>query len=115
MIIINMILKVPGKFDNKTQIKKHLYDNDDVLHSELKDFNNKLIKKYGDEYFSMTFVKPNIVVVTQRYIFKNDYEITVKMRDDLKKYMINNGIVKEFLISEPFEVNYDWRRVFKNT
>ena len=31
MIIINMILKVPGKFDNKTQIKKHLYDNDDVL------------------------------------------------------------------------------------
>ena len=56
MIIINMILKVPGKFDNKTQIKKHLYDNDDVLHSELKDFNNKLIKKYGDEYFSMTFI-----------------------------------------------------------
>ena len=106
MIIVNLIIEVPGIFENKSHIKNYLYEYHKLFHCDLKEYNNRIAKKYGDEHFSMTFVKPNMVVITQRYIHKEDFEPTIKMRNELKEYLISNNIVTKFLISDPFEINY---------
>ena len=111
MIIVNMILEVDKTFNNKDEIKKYLYSHHDLFYCELKEFNAELAKKYGEEYFCMTFVKPNKVVITQRYIKKEDFEKTISMRKYLQEFLIENKIVSNFLISEPFEVLYEQRRI----
>ena len=74
MIIVNMVLEVDKNFENKTEIKKYLYDHHDLFNCELKQFNTTISKKYGDQCFSMTFIRPNMAVITQRYVEKKEYE-----------------------------------------
>ena len=109
MIIVNMVLEVDKNFKDKTEIKKYLYDHHDLFNCELKQFNTTISKKYGDQCFSMTFIRPNMAVITQRYVEKTDYEKTIIMRNQLKDVLINNNIVRKFLISEPFEIFYGER------
>lgn len=103
MIITNSIIKTFLKFDSKEQIKKFLYDH--VENHPFRKYNNLIAKKYGDHYFSMTFIAPNIVVLTQKYETWNEYYAMLKLREDVVQIL--SPFVQYYKISEPFEVYYE--------
>ena len=65
MIITNSVIKVKRDFDNKDEIKNYLYSF--IEEHPFRQYNQKIANEFGEHLFSMTFVSPNIVVLTQRY------------------------------------------------
>jgi len=104
MVITNSIVVVNNFFESKDEIKKYLYDH--ILDHPFKKYNLEIAKKYGEHMFSMTFVKPNIVVLTQKYMTMKEYENSLKDKQELIDFLYKKSIITSFMASEPFEVFY---------
>lgn len=103
MIITNSVIKVKKKFPDKDSIKKYLYQF--IENHPFRIYNQSIAEKYGDSYFSMTFISPDIVVLTQRYEKMEEYNNCLELRNDVVEKL--RPYVNYYKISEPFEVYYD--------
>ena len=73
MIITNTILTIPDKeFTFKDEIKEYLYQF--VENHPFRILNKRISDLHGEDLFSMTFIPPNKVVLTQRYPLKQQYK-----------------------------------------
>jgi len=103
MIITNTILTVPDKeFSFKDEIKEYLYQF--VEKHPFRVLNKRIADAHGEDLFSMTFVPPNIAVLTQRYPLKQQYKSVLILREDAFNILRENGIKVD--TSLPFEAEY---------
>ena len=100
MILTNSVIKVKQDFDNKDEIKNYLYNF--IEDHPFRKYNQKIASVFGEQLFSMTFVPPNIVVLTQRYPTEKLYLDSVLLRDDIMNQMTD--IVEYYKTSHPIEV-----------
>lgn len=99
MFITNTIVTVNDKeFTFKDEIKEYLYSF--IEKHPFKIYNHRIAEKHGHELFSMTFVKPNKAVLTQRYPLKQEYLASLDLREDCFNTFPENITVE---ISEVFE------------
>ena len=85
MIISNTIIKTIKKFNNKEEIKTYLYQF--IEDHPFRQYNNKIAKEYGEHLFSMTFVRPDTVVLTQRYPTLKLYTESIHLRLDIIEWL----------------------------
>jgi len=101
MFITNTIITIEGKeFTFKDEIKEYLYGY--VREHPFRKFNQRIVESHenGEELFSMTFIKPNKVVLTQRYPLKQEYLTSLSFRDECYREFPEHITCE---ISEPFE------------
>ena len=99
MHITNTIITVNDReFTFKDEIKAYLYSF--IEKHPFRVYNNRIAEKHGHELFSMTFVKPNKAVLTQRYPLKQEYLASLVLREDCFSFFPENITVE---ISEVFE------------
>ena len=103
MIITNSVIKVKRDFENKEDIKAYLYSF--IEKHPFRKYNQQISDEFGEELFSMTFIRPNIVVLTQRYPTKKLYVESIPLRLDIIDQL--RDIVNYYKVSEPFEIYYD--------
>ena len=104
MIITNTILTVPDKeFTFKDEIKEYLYQF--VENHPFRILNKRIADAHGEDLFSMTFVPPNIAVLTQRYPLKQQYKSILDLREDAFDILRQHGV--EVDTSLPFEAEYN--------
>jgi len=110
MIIVNIIIQCPWrKFENKEDIKSWITKNylpdegPDI--DKFREYNFNIAKKHGNEYFSMTFIKPNTIVLTQKYYDWTEYNNMLMIRKKTLDFLIENGFLIQ--VSEPLETFYD--------
>ena len=69
--------------------------------NKFREYNFAIAKKHGEENFSMTFIKPNTVVLTQRYNDWFEYYGMISLRNETLEMLISQGF--NIKISEPME------------
>ena len=102
MILINSVIEVVGKFEDKHEIKNHLYSF--IENEPFRIYNERLADEFGEHLFSMTFIPRNIVVLTQRYPDLQLYINSISLRDDLIEKMYREDLIHDYQISEPIIV-----------
>ena len=106
MIIVNIIISCSWRtFENKEEMKTYMTNNY-VPNSgpnidKFREYNFAIAKKNGEENFSMTFIKPNTVVLTQRYNDWFEYYGMISFRNETIEKLCNQGFVIQ--VSEPME------------
>lgn len=105
MIITNSVIKVKRDFDNKDEIKNYLYSF--IEEHPFRQYNQKIANEFGEHLFSMTFVSPNIVVLTQRYPTEKLYLDSIPFRENLVQKMFFKDIIYFYKISDPLLVEND--------
>ena len=106
MIIVNIIISCSWRtFENKEEMKTYM-NNNYVPDSgpnidKFREYNFSIAKKNGEENFSMTFIKPNTVVLTQRYNDWFEYYGMISFRNETIEKLCNQGFVIQ--VSEPME------------
>ena len=106
MIVCNIIITCPWmRYENKEQMKqwmtnKYVPDGGKDI-DKFREYNFEIAKKYGEEYFSMTFIKPNTVVLTQRYGTWDEYDSMLDLREQTLTMLKQEGFI--IRISEPME------------
>lgn len=105
MIKIDTRIVVPDKtFENKKDFKNYLVDNfvpENV--DPLRIYNFEQMRKYGDGFFYLTFIKPNIGILNHIYQNETLYEKSVQLRYDQKKLFNENNLVYD--IGKSYEFN----------
>tara|TARA_Y100000004_G_scaffold193475_1_gene256107 strand:+ start:465 stop:1517 length:1053 start_codon:yes stop_codon:yes gene_type:complete len=105
MIKIETYITVPNsKFRFKKDWKDYTVSNfvpEDT--DPLRIYNFKLMKKYGEGFFYLKFVPPNIGVLNHIYQTEEEYEKSIPLRIEQKKLFESNNIIYE--ISEPYEIH----------
>ena len=69
--------------------------------NKFREYNFAIARKHGEEYFSMTFIKPNTVVLTQRYGTWDEYDSMLDLREQTLTMLKQEGFI--IRISEPME------------
>ena len=106
MIIVNIIISCSWRtFENKEEMKTYMTNNyvpdSGPNIDKFREYNFAIAKKNGEENFSMTFIKPNTVVLTQRYNdWFEDYGM-ISFRNETIEKLCNQGFVIQ--VSEPME------------
>ncbi len=72
--------------------------------NKFREYNFAIARKHGEENFSMTFIKPNTVVLTQRYSTWDEYNGMLELREYTLNMLKSEGF--EVSISEPNEKQY---------
>lgn len=109
MIVCNIIIECPWReFSNKEEFKSWITENyvpdEGENINKFREYNFKIAEEHGKDWFSMTFIKPNIIVLTQRYLNWFEYYGCIPFRiETLKMLEDNNFIVK---VSEPLETDH---------
>ena len=67
-------------------------------------YNERIANEYGEHLFSMTFIRPRTVVLTQRYPHLQLYIDSISLRDDLIKKMFRENLIHDYQVSEPIIV-----------
>lgn len=103
MIITNTILTIPDKeFTFKDEIKEYLYQW--VENHPFRILNKRIADAHGEDLFSMTFIPPNIAVLTQRYPLEQQYKSVLNLREDAFNILRQHGV--EVSTSLPFRAEY---------
>ncbi len=106
MIIVNIIISCSWRtFENKEEMKTYMTNNyvpdSGPNIDKFREYNFAIAKKNGEENFSMTFIKPNTVVLTQRYNDWFEYYGMISFRNETIEKLCNQGFVIQ--VSEPME------------
>ena len=106
MIIVNIIISCSWRtFENKEEMKTYMTNNyvpdSGPNIDKFREYNFAIAKKKGEENFSMTFIKPNTVVLTQRYNDWFEYYGMISFRNETIEKLCNQGFVIQ--VSEPME------------
>ena len=106
MIIVNIIISCTWRtFENKEEKKTYMTNNyvpdSGPNIDKFREYNFAIAKKNGEENFSMTFIKPNTVVLTQRYNDWFEYYGMISFRNETIEKLCNQGFVIQ--VSEPME------------
>ena len=106
MIIVNIIISCSWRtFENKEEMKTYMTNNYVPVSGpnieKFREYNFAIAKKNGEENFSMTFIKPNTVVLTQRYNDWFEYYGMISFRNETIEKLCNQGFVIQ--VSEPME------------
>ena len=106
MIIVNIIISCSWRtFANKEEMKTYMTNNyvpdSGPNIDKFREYNFAIAKKNGEENFSMTFIKPNTVVLTQRYNDWFEYYGMISFRNETIEKLCNQGFVIQ--VSEPME------------
>ena len=106
MIIVNIIISCSWRtFENKEEMKTYMTNNyvpdSGPNIDKFREYNLAIAKKNGEENFSMTFIKPNTVVLTQRYNDWFEYYGMISFRNETIEKLCNQGFVIQ--VSEPME------------
>ena len=106
MIIVNIIISCSWRtFENKEEMKTYMTNNyvpdSGPNIDKFREYNFAIAKKNGEETFSMTFIKPNTVVLTQRYNDWFEYYGMISFRNETIEKLCNQGFVIQ--VSEPME------------
>ena len=106
MIIVNIIISCSWRtFVNKEEMKTYMTNNyvpdSGPNIDKFREYNFAIAKKNGEENFSMTFIKPNTVVLTQRYNDWFEYYGMISFRNETIEKLCNQGFVIQ--VSEPME------------
>ena len=104
MIIVNIIISCSWRtFENKEEMKTYMTNNyvpdSGPNIDKFREYNFAIAKKNGEENFSMTFIKPNTVVLTQRYNDWFEYYGMISFRNETIEKLCNQGFVIQ--VSEP--------------
>ena len=105
MIVTNSVIKVKREFKTKNEIKDYLYSF--IGNHSFRQYNQKIANDYGENLFSMTFVPPDTVVLTQRYPTYETYYDSLPLRNEIIRFMTNKDIIVYYKPSEPIEVEDD--------
>jgi hypothetical protein len=100
MILINSVIKTKCDFKSKQEIKRYLYSF--IEFHPFRKYNQKIADEFGEHLFSMTFILPNLVVLTQRYPTKKLYFDSELLRKDVIHQLTK--IVYYYKVSDPIEV-----------
>jgi len=105
MIKIDTTITIPDKnFDSKKDWKDYCVSNFVPEKTDpLRIYNFELMEKYGDGFFYLIFHKPNKGILNHIYQTYDEYEKSIKLRNDQKKLLESNNIV--YNVSEPYEIN----------
>ena len=106
MIVCNIVITCSWKtFENKEEMKTWMTENyvpdSGPNINKFREYNFAIAKKHGEENFSMTFIKPNTVVLTQRYNDWFEYYGIISLRTETLDMLANQGF--DIKISEPME------------
>jgi len=106
MIVCNIIITCSWKtFEDKEEMKTWMTENyvpdSGPNINKFREYNFAIAKKHGEENFSMTFIKPNTVVLTQRYNDWFEYYGMISLRTETLDMLANQGF--DIKISEPME------------
>ena len=106
MIVCNIVITCSWKtFEDKEEMKTWMTENyvpdNGTNINKFREYNFAIAKKHGEEYFSMTFIKPNTVVLTQRYNDWFEYYGMISLRNETLEMLTNQGF--NIKISEPME------------
>lgn len=110
MIIVNIIIQCPWRdFKNKEEFKywitKNYLPDEGPNINKFREYNFEIAKKHGKDYFSMTFIKPSTIVLTQRYGDFSEYNNMLTIREETLDFLRDNGFLIQ--VSDPLEVFYD--------
>jgi len=98
-IVQTIIIDNNKKFNSKKEFKNYYIENYVPIEKDpLREFNLKIMNKYGHDNFFLTFVKPNIGILTHKYFTEEEYNESINLRDNQKKLMKAYNI--DYLISE---------------
>ena len=104
MIKIDTTITISNKsFDSKKDWKDYCVSNfvsEDI--DPLRIYNFKLMEKYGDGFFYLIFLKPNKGILNHIYQTYEEFEKSIKLRNDQKKLFESNNIIYD--VSEPYEI-----------
>lgn len=101
--MITVITKVvyPNKeFLSKEDFKSFMVQNFVPESDPLREYNFKLMDKYGHCFFNLVFEKPNIGILYHRYHTKQEYEGSIKLRHMQQSYLRNNGIQYDYKLTQ---------------
>ena len=106
MIIVNIIISCSWRtLENKEEMKTYMTNNyvpdSGPNIDKFREYNFAIAKKNGEENFSMTFIKPNTVVLTQRYNDWFEYYGMISFRNETIEKLCKQGFVIQ--VSEPME------------
>lgn len=106
MIVCNIVITCSWKtFEDKEEMKTWMTENyvpdSGPNINKFREYNFAIAKKHGEENFSMTFIKPNTVVLTQRYNDWFEYYGMISLRTETLDMLVNQGFTVK--ISEPME------------
>ena len=99
--VITKIVYPYKEFTNKDEFKTFMVDNyvpEDT--DPLRKYNFKLMDKYGHCFFNLVFQKPNIGILYHRYHTQEEYEGSIKLREQQKKHMNSNDIQYKYEIKD---------------
>jgi hypothetical protein len=109
MIICNIVITCSWRtFENKEEMKSWMTEEfvpdsgEDI--NKFREYNFAIARKHGEENFSMTFIKPNTVVLTQRYNTWDEYNGMLELRKHTLNMLKSEGF--EVNISDPIEEQY---------
>ena len=109
MIICNIVITCSWRtFENKEEMKSWMTEEfvpdsgEDI--NKFREYNFAIARKHGEENFSMTFIKPNTVVLTQRYSSWDEYNGMLELREYTLNMLKSEGF--EVSISDPMEKQY---------
>lgn len=106
MVVCNIVISCSWKnFENKEDMKTWMTENyvpdSGTNINKFREYNFAIAEKHGEENFSMTFIKPNTVVLTQRYNDWFEYYGMISLRTKTLDMLVNQGF--DVKISEPME------------
>ena len=92
-----------------TQPKKMIsvslaHNNMEIAKNLSNEYNFKLMDKYGHCFFNLVFQKPNIGILYHRYHTQEEYEGSIKLREQQKKHMNSNDIQYKYEIKDNFVI-----------
>ena len=104
MIKIDTVITVPNKqFENKAEFKNYVIQFVPQDTDPLRVYNFKLMEKYGDGFFYLTFVSPNKGILNHIYQTEEEYKGSEKLRFDQQKELEKKGL--KYKISSPYTFN----------
>lgn len=103
-IIQTLIIDNNRKYSSKDEFKSYFVENYVPENIDpLRIFNFTVMDKYGHDNFFLTFIPPNMGILTHKYFNEDEYLVSKQLREDQQKMMNKNNIdyhISELLIQE---------------